>query len=73
MINDIYSVDENKQRNVTLEPVFKNYKKTIHLFIDSRRRSYTFSERNNAGLKKLSQVLSEQTRGSPAFLNAACF
>jgi hypothetical protein len=30
-------------------------------------------ERNNAGLKKLSQVLSEQTSDSSAFLNATCF
>jgi hypothetical protein len=29
-------------------------------------------ERNNAGLKKLSQVLSEQTYDSSAFLNAMC-
>jgi hypothetical protein len=30
-------------------------------------------ERNSAGLKKLSQVLSEQTSDSSAFLNAICF
>jgi hypothetical protein len=30
------------------------------------------SERNNAGLKKLSQVLPEQTSDSSAFLNAVC-
>jgi hypothetical protein len=30
------------------------------------------SERNNAGSKKLSQVLSEQTSDSSAFLNAMC-
>jgi hypothetical protein len=29
-------------------------------------------ERNNAGLKKLSQVLSEETSDSSAFLNAVC-
>jgi hypothetical protein len=29
-------------------------------------------ERNNAGLKKLPQVLSEQTSDSSAFLNAMC-
>jgi hypothetical protein len=29
-------------------------------------------ERNNVGLKKLSQVLSEQTSDSSAFLNAMC-
>jgi hypothetical protein len=31
-----------------------------------------FFERNNAGLKKLSQVLSEQTSDSPAFLHVMC-
>jgi hypothetical protein len=30
------------------------------------------SERNNAGLKRLSQALSEQTSDSSAFLNATC-
>jgi hypothetical protein len=30
------------------------------------------SERNDAGLKKLSQVLSEQTSESSAFLHAMC-
>jgi hypothetical protein len=29
-------------------------------------------ERNNAGLRKLSQVLSEQTSDSSAFLSAVC-
>jgi hypothetical protein len=29
-------------------------------------------ERNNAGLKKLSEVMSEQTSDSSAFLNAMC-
>jgi hypothetical protein len=29
-------------------------------------------ERNNAGLKNLTQVLSEQTSESSAFLNAVC-
>jgi hypothetical protein len=29
-------------------------------------------ERNDAGLKELSQVLSEQTSDSSAFLNATC-
>jgi hypothetical protein len=31
------------------------------------------TERNNAGLKKLSQVLSEQTSDSSAFLNPMSF
>jgi hypothetical protein len=37
---DIGSADENK-KNITVEPLFKNYKKTIHLFIDGRLRSCT--------------------------------
>jgi pterin-4a-carbinolamine dehydratase len=28
--NDISSADENKQQNITAEPLFKNYKKAIH-------------------------------------------
>jgi hypothetical protein len=69
--NDIISADEKKQ-NITVEPLFRSCKKTIYLFIDRRLRSYTCFERNNAGLKKLSQVLSEQTSDSSAFLNAMC-
>jgi hypothetical protein len=42
------------KENITVEPLFKNYKKTIHLFIDRRLRSCTFIECNDAGLKKLS-------------------
>jgi hypothetical protein len=26
-------------KNITVDPLFKNYKKTIHLFIDGRLRS----------------------------------
>jgi hypothetical protein len=37
--NDINSADENKYKNITVDPLFKNYKKTIHLFIDRRLRS----------------------------------
>jgi hypothetical protein len=39
--NDISSADENKYKNITVEPLFKNYKKTVHLFIDRRLRSCT--------------------------------
>jgi hypothetical protein len=35
-----FSTDENKQ-NITVQPLFKNYKRTIHLFINRRLRSYT--------------------------------
>jgi hypothetical protein len=52
------------------------------LNLKSTKRGYIYSsiddsevvlvfERTNAGLKKLSQGLSEQTSGSSAFLNAA--
>jgi hypothetical protein len=50
--NDISSADESKQRNHSL--LFKNYKMTIHLFIDRR----LVFERNNASLKKLSGFVS---------------
>jgi hypothetical protein len=53
------------------------------LYLKTVKRQYIYSsievsevvlvfERNNAGLKKLPQVLSEQTSGSSAFLNATC-
>jgi hypothetical protein len=38
--NDISSADKNKQ-NIPVEPLFKNYKKTINLYIDRRLRSCT--------------------------------
>lgn len=37
--SDINSADENK-KNIAVESLFKNYKKTIHLFIDRGLRSY---------------------------------
>jgi hypothetical protein len=40
-LNDISSADEYKYQNVTVETLFKNYIKTIHLFIDRRLRSCT--------------------------------
>jgi hypothetical protein len=55
-----------------LEPLLKNCKKIIHLFMNRRLRSCTCFERNNAGLKKLSQVASEQTSDSSTFLNDMC-
>jgi hypothetical protein len=39
--NDIGSTDGNKQKNIAVEPLFKNYKKTIHLFINRKLRSCT--------------------------------
>jgi hypothetical protein len=68
-INDISSVDKNK--NITVEPLFKNYKKKIHLFSDEDSEVVPVFERNNASLKELSQTLSEQTSDSSAFLNTA--
>jgi hypothetical protein len=35
-LNDISSADENKYQNITVQPLFKYYKKTVHLFIDRR-------------------------------------
>jgi hypothetical protein len=43
--------------NNNVEPSFKNYKKTIHLFIDRRPRICTVSERNDADVKKLSSFV----------------
>jgi hypothetical protein len=53
------------------------------LYLKTIKRQYIYTstedseavlvfERNSAGLQKLSQVLSEQTSGSSAFLNVAC-
>jgi hypothetical protein len=47
-------------KNATVEPLFKIYKKTVHLFIDRRLGSCTCFWR----LKKLFQDLSEQTNDS---------
>jgi hypothetical protein len=33
---DINSADETKVKNITVEPLFKIYEKTVHLFIDRR-------------------------------------
>jgi hypothetical protein len=35
------SVNENKIKKITVEPLLKNYTKMIHLFIDRRLRSCT--------------------------------
>jgi hypothetical protein len=56
---------------------------TVVLYLKTIKRQYSYSsiddsevvlvfEHNNAGLKKLSQVLFEQTSDSSAFLNAMC-
>jgi hypothetical protein len=62
----------------------KKYITVLRLYLKTVKRHYIYSsiedsevvlvsERNNVGLKKLSQVLSEQTSDSSAFLNAVCF
>jgi hypothetical protein len=41
------------KKKIIVQPLFKNFKNTIHLFIDIRHRSCTcFWTYNNAGLKK---------------------
>jgi hypothetical protein len=40
-LNDVNSIDENKCNVISVEPLFKNYKKTILLLIDRRLRSCT--------------------------------
>jgi hypothetical protein len=64
----------------------KIHNKTVslyNLYLKTIKRQYIYSsiensevelvsERNNAGLKKLSQVLSEQTSDSSALLNVMC-
>jgi hypothetical protein len=40
-INGKFSDVRSDDENMTVQPLFKNYKKTIHLFIDRRLRSCT--------------------------------
>jgi hypothetical protein len=61
-----------KIKNITVEPLFNNYKNTIRLYIDKDSEIVLIFERNNTGLNKTCQVLSEQTSDSCAFLNAMC-
>jgi hypothetical protein len=58
--------------NVTVGPLFENHEKTIHYSSLEDAEVVLVFERNNVGLKELSQVLSEQTSDSSAFLNAMC-
>jgi hypothetical protein len=37
--NDINNADENKYKKITVEPLFKNSRKTIHIFINRRLRN----------------------------------
>jgi hypothetical protein len=47
------SANGNKYQNITVDPLFDNYKQTRHVFIDRLEVVLDF-ECNNAGLKKLS-------------------
>jgi hypothetical protein len=72
-INDISSADENKQQKYHGRgSVSKLQKDNTFIHRLNIQKLYLFFERNNAGLKKLPQVLSEQTSDSAAFLNAMC-
>jgi hypothetical protein len=54
--NDRIISDDNKKYHV--QPLFKNYKKTIHSLIDRRLREVELIyEGNNTGLKKLSSFV----------------
>jgi hypothetical protein len=44
-------------KNNAVEPLFKNYERTIHLFLDRRLRSCTCFECNDSFLKKLSSFV----------------
>jgi hypothetical protein len=55
-------------KNMTVEPLLKIKRQYIYSSIGDSE-AVLVSERNNAGLKRLSQVLSEQTSVSSAFLN----
>jgi hypothetical protein len=54
--------------NLYLKTIKRHY---IYSSIEGSKFALVF-EHKNAGLKKLSQILSEQTSDSFAFLNAAC-
>jgi hypothetical protein len=58
-------------KNITVEPLLKIKRQFIYSSIEDSE-VVLVSERNDAGLKKLSQVLSEQTSDSSAFLNVMC-
>jgi hypothetical protein len=59
------------EKNIIVQPSFKIYIKRQYIYssIEDSEVVLVF-ERNNAGWKRLSQVLSEQTSDSSAFLNA---
>jgi hypothetical protein len=57
-LNDTSSADENKQQNITAEPLFKNYIKGQYICssIEDSEVLLVF-ERNNARLRKLSSFV----------------
>jgi uncharacterized protein YpiB (UPF0302 family) len=63
---------EINNKNIVVEPLFKNCKKAIH-FNSSTENSEVMLvlESNDAGVKKLSQVLYKQSNDSSAYINAA--
>jgi hypothetical protein len=71
-LNDISSAHENKKYVSLYSLYFITVKRHyICSFIEDSEVVFVF-ERNDAGLKKLSQVLSEQTSDSSALINAMC-
>jgi hypothetical protein len=55
-----------QMKDITVEPLFKNHKKTLYTLIEDSEVVLVF-EHNNTGLEKLSMF--QQTGDSPAFLN----
>jgi hypothetical protein len=64
-------VDKNTEK-ITEEVVFKNYKNTIHIFIDIRLRSFTTFWNVIMLVWRNRPVLSEKTSDSSAFLKVVC-
>jgi hypothetical protein len=56
-------------KNIPVQPLLKIKRQYIYSSVEDSE-VVLVSERNNAGLKRLSQILSEQTSVSSAFLNA---
>jgi hypothetical protein len=64
--NDVNSSDKNKFKQIALEPLFKNYTKTIYSFIGGRLRSCVVFKSNNAGLMILKFCLSGKLTHLPS-------
>jgi hypothetical protein len=48
-------------KNITLDPLFKNYKKTIIYSLKENSEGVLVFEGNNAGLKKLSTLCEQKS------------